>query len=416
MSLQYKMENTTETHKIEFFKKRYGLYYTAKMTDRELLEKLAETVIKTGNPEVIHELCKQGNYQLVDLLLRKGAKFDEPATQYGTTPLHVASRMGHLDIVKLLLDLGAYIDRKSHCGGCTPLNFAIENGFTDIVKLLLERGADPLKAETDTGATPLNAASYSGNIGVVKLLLEHDVDPNQDEDDDGATPLFSACRQGHIDVAELLLKHGADPNDAKDNGTTPLMGAMRLTDDLALKFAKLLLSFGGDTVVISDEGDYAVDIAKLYRKTETYALLDSVHDFTPIQICAKLGLPDQLRWLLRRQEHDTFARGARGYREGFYGDWSHPRLPNIIELAAGNKPMLKLCREIQLGWEPCRHRLFHPAFRSTVKLLFLIRSCASKRGLAGLWIQEIPEEIWVAIASQMSRVGWPKLGRKALTY
>lgn len=356
-----------------------------------------------GDAPLTTAASQNGNIDVMKLLLEHGADPNKATIDDGTTPLIMASSRGRTDVMKLLLKHGADVDKGSTRRGITPLVMASSWGRADVVKLLLQHRAKVDKATTDHGTTPLYAASNCRNINVVKLLLQNGADVNRG-DDEGETPLFSACQKGYIDVMQLLLENGADPNKQDEEGTTPLMIAIESHNDkIALELGKLLTSFGADIHYVDEDREDVFDIARRDDKTETREWLESVSDFTPIQICAASGCPAGLRVLVHQRELDPFAQG--------------PDTPSLTELAGGKSAaLLRLCREVRMKWAPCRHHLFHPAFRSKVELLFLIRSCAPNRGFAVLWIQKIPEEIWIAIASQMSRVGWPRLGKNALTY
>ena len=108
-----------------------------------------------------------------------------------------------------------------------------------------------------------------------------------------------------------------------------------------------------------------------------------------------------LEALLRRRECDPFAR--------------LPGTPALAELAAGNRPVLRLCQEVRLKWAPARHKLFHPAHRSTVLCVMLVvRRSRQHRGFAWGWMAEIPTEIFFVIAEHLGRFGWPNGGRDAL--
>ena len=141
-------------------------------------------------------------------------------------------------------------------------------------------------------------------------------------------------------------------------------------------------------------------IAARKNKPLTAAWLGSVAGFSPVQICVALGNNDALRALLRRRECDPFARAA--------------GTPALVQLAAGDTPLLRLCREVRSRWAPARHGLFHPAHRSTVLCVLLVARCGPSRGLAGLLIRQIPTEVWFAIAEHLGRAGWPNGGRDAL--
>ena len=75
---------------------------------------------------------------------------------------------------------------------------------------------------------------------------------------------------------------------------------------------------------------------------------------------------------------------------------------------------MRLCREVRSRWAPPRHRLFHPAHRSTVLCVLLVARCGPSRGLAGSWIGKVPTEVWFVIAEHLGRTGWPNEGRTAL--
>ena len=120
-----------------------------------------------------------------------------------------------------------------------------------------------------------------------------------------------------------------------------------------------------------------------------------------MQIIVALGDRTGLGALLRRQECDPSARAA--------------GTPALAELAAVHgPPLLRLCRAVRLRWAPARHRLFHPAHRSTVLCVLLVARCGPSRGLAGLLIRQIPTEVWFAIIEQLGQAGWPNRGREAL--
>ena len=164
---------------------------------------------------------------------------------------------------------------------------------------------------------------------------------------------------------------------------------------------QLLAMAGANLAHTIISGHTAAVIAARKNKPLTAAWLDSVAALSPIQICASLGNGAGLEALLRRQECDPFAR--------------HPSTPALAQLAWANGPVLRLCLEVRLKWAPARHRLFHPAHRSTVLCVMLVvRRSRQHRGFAWGWMAEIPTEVWFMIAEHLGRTGWANGGRDAL--
>jgi len=84
------------------------------------------------------------------------------------TPLHYASGNGNIQLLNFLLEKGAKIleDDKNE----TPLHWACLNGHTDAVRILLQAGANPSHTSID-GNTGLHYAILNKHQHVVSLLL-----------------------------------------------------------------------------------------------------------------------------------------------------------------------------------------------------------------------------------------------------
>lgn len=159
--------------------------------------------------DVMESAAKTGQIELVNLMLKKGARSYHWAMVY-------AARHGHISIVKLMLEKGAdsynqvmveaaaagHIDIVELMlqNGATDYNGAMINaaygGHTNIVKLMLEKGAD------DYNGSMVNA-SDGGHIEIVKLMLQ-----------EGATnynpAMINAAHGGHIEIVKLMLEKGAN--------------------------------------------------------------------------------------------------------------------------------------------------------------------------------------------------------------
>ena len=124
----------------------------------------------------ILDACKEGNKELVELLLKDGEDV-EAMGGYDETILMIACERGYKEIVELLLTYGADVNGWNY-DGRSVLMEASYRGHKNIVELLLNNGAD-VNAMDDWGRTALDEATYSANFrghkdkGVVELLKQH---------------------------------------------------------------------------------------------------------------------------------------------------------------------------------------------------------------------------------------------------
>lgn len=99
---------------------------------------------------------EEGNLNVVELLLIAGSNpngafiNDQNRKCYA---LHYAALNGHIDVINLLLKKGAKVDLQDEFG-YTAIFFAIENGKIDAVNVLIKNGAD-INIKTTEGANPI---------------------------------------------------------------------------------------------------------------------------------------------------------------------------------------------------------------------------------------------------------------------
>jgi hypothetical protein len=84
--------------------------------------------------------AKQARLEAIMKLLPKFINTSD--AQNGNVALHLASQNGHFEVVDLLLSRGAKLNPKNFNGN-TPLHMAMEYGFENVATLLLQKGADP---------------------------------------------------------------------------------------------------------------------------------------------------------------------------------------------------------------------------------------------------------------------------------
>ncbi|PKK51854.1 hypothetical protein CI102_5877, partial [Trichoderma harzianum] len=78
-----------------------------------------------------------------------------------------------LNILQQLLKVGAKIDAVSEAGNQTPLHIAVRNKYRDIVKILLDKGASTTLYNS-LDFSPLQHSLYIGNLELVQDFVAHD--------------------------------------------------------------------------------------------------------------------------------------------------------------------------------------------------------------------------------------------------
>lgn len=163
---------------------------------------------------------------MVQLLLDRGACLSP-------TVLSKAAQSGDYEIVKLLLEKGAKVDGPHDDNPTYPLRAAAGAGNIDTFKLLLSH-ADEATISKNFGA--LHRAASSGHVSLVDLMLDLSFDIEAKDPRCGNTPLHSVCAasSAYPDVVRLLLSRGADISARNRDGDTPR------TSSLVLAFHALI--------------------------------------------------------------------------------------------------------------------------------------------------------------------------------
>ncbi len=158
------------------------------------------------------DAAQHGDKAGVKALLAKKADVNV-AQADGTTALHWAAYKNDAEMVDALIRAGAKVDAQTRDGGITALSLAASNGNGAAVEALLKGGANPNLA-IEEGETPLMAAAHAGNTAAVKALLDKGADVNAKEKVRGQTVLMWAAAENHPEVIKLLAAKGADLNAA----------------------------------------------------------------------------------------------------------------------------------------------------------------------------------------------------------
>ena len=102
------------------------------------------------------------------------------------------------------------------------LKEAVESGDCDLVAELVTGGI-PVTAKDDDGNTALHFAAQ-GEMGCVEKLLELGAEVNA-VNNEGSTPLIEAVKYGDYEISKALLDKGADKSLETQDGTTALSAA-----------------------------------------------------------------------------------------------------------------------------------------------------------------------------------------------
>lgn len=140
----------------------------------------------------------------------------------GKPPLAVAAEKGRFVMVRTLLRHGAEIDAPTNDGD-SALDLAVLNGRIQVAELLLERGAN-----LDPSLLLLRAAQVGvADRDVVRFLVSRGAD-TEVRADDGSTPLIIAVRQDNHRLATHLVNQGADVDATTADGHSALSLAREL--------------------------------------------------------------------------------------------------------------------------------------------------------------------------------------------
>lgn len=113
----------------------------------------------------------QGDAEIVEALLNKGADISIKDYAMRATPAHKAGYIGHPEVMKLLIKYGVDINAQGPYNGYTALHDAIWHRHSETAKILIEAGAR-LDLKTHNGKTPTELASELGFYEIEKMIRE----------------------------------------------------------------------------------------------------------------------------------------------------------------------------------------------------------------------------------------------------
>lgn len=181
------------------------------------------------NPTPLIVACKNGDTEVVELLLQNGADINREDNYTGQTPLLAAlhgKKSNRFSLAMYLIDRGAniHVNQSSTSpfqrsllilGSDTPET--IQDGF-NLFKYLLQNNVDMTIRIGEENA--LTFAAHYGNYNAVKYLLDEGYFDVNVQDNAGDTALISATTNNHAEIVIMLLEYNADISLTDSNGKT----------------------------------------------------------------------------------------------------------------------------------------------------------------------------------------------------
>ena len=197
--------------------------------------------------ETIIKVAKAGDFDKVLSLIESGANPNGYAVD-NNTPIHYAVGAKRLDIVKALIKKG--VDLKQGGLEAVLLRTSIYNEDEEIFDYLISQGADLNKStylRQQNSAleliVDLHSRGYSNKeilMSMAKKALKKKADPNK-RCSFGITPFTKTVINGDYEMAVLLLEYGADPTIRSDESLNSMDYAGKYTRK---NFIELLVKHG----------------------------------------------------------------------------------------------------------------------------------------------------------------------------
>lgn len=224
---------------------------------------------------------------MIQFLHEKSASLDTES-EYGESPLSVASRFGRFDAVKCLMERGA----DKSVLGWNALIEALIFGSNEEFQWELDR-TTTIHQRDRCGRSVWHLAAFGPYLEKAKLLYERGVDINAPAACGGSTALMLCAERGSIEMLRWLISIGADIEKVDESGATALMAATRSSQ---VDCVGILLEADANPRHEDKYGDKAISEAshaKIIRMLE-----DAGEDISELSTKAKrqlLGLKEQDR-------------------------------------------------------------------------------------------------------------------------
>ena len=226
----------------------YAIHHAARNGHLTVLEmlflSLDDLEVKNNRGErPLHLACADNHLRIVRAILGVGcqvnpytdpphmrpstkskADISETSRNLASTPLHYACRCGFYDIVDLLIRKGAMVNANQE-DGMSPLMLACNADSAGTAELLLKSGANPNSATSKERLTALHISVRRNDLDTTKRLISYGADPRAKLGNrEGDTPAGLGLRENKSDKQEALtyvLAYNRQTWRAQNPGSTP---------------------------------------------------------------------------------------------------------------------------------------------------------------------------------------------------
>ena len=198
---------------------------------------------------------------------------------------------------------------------------SVEKGDASAVSLFLESKMPP-DTRSEEGLTALMIAADAGHVEVIKALVKGKADIDATSSKDGFTALHLAASQGDLETCRLLIDAGASLGLSSNDGTTPLMIAVKSSYDVVELFLERGApvnsqnQLGETALMMTTRNDY-YELAQLLIDNGADLNLESLQGRTALDYCAPDSSVGQLlsvlgaQWGPKRQQLDALRHAAK---------------------------------------------------------------------------------------------------------
>jgi ankyrin len=194
-----------------------------KTTTKLLLTKYDHSIKETNGCSLLHLVCQQGYFELVEQLVTDYNFNPMIFDDNGNTPLHYAALGGRIKVANLLINKFGFLINHQNSKKETPLHLACTKGHVIFIQTLMTEYKADINTRDINNQTPLQRAVLSGQAKVIDCMIKEFNCSANIKGTNGCSLLHLACQQGHLELIEqLVAEYKLDPMIVDDDGNTPL--------------------------------------------------------------------------------------------------------------------------------------------------------------------------------------------------